>query len=170
MTICFYGFNMRYYLNKQPFPLFPYTRRSLLHIHAWFRIAVPSWLVELLIHQWNTITVDSCLGPQLYYTGCSGKIVFFSLKCCVFFLTLPVLLQRWCSTCLVFVHTLTPSENRERPCLMLGAKSPLNNLSAHPPVPNSLCVCIKNYLMTFFLLAPCECRNIMAYMYISISI
>ena len=30
-------------------------------------------------------------------------------------MTLPVLLQRWFSTCLVCVHTLTPRENRERP-------------------------------------------------------
>ena len=37
--------------------------------------------------------------------------VFF-LKMLWFFLTLPVLLQRWCSTCPVCVHTLTP---RERP-------------------------------------------------------
>ena len=32
-----------------------------------------------------------------------------------FFETLPVLLQRWCSTCLVCVHTLPQRENRERP-------------------------------------------------------
>ena len=32
-----------------------------------------------------------------------------------FFWTLPVLLQRWCSTCLVCVHTLTQRENREGP-------------------------------------------------------
>ena len=31
-----------------------------------------------------------------------------------FFWTLPVLLQRWLSTCLVCVHTLTPRENRVR--------------------------------------------------------
>ena len=31
-----------------------------------------------------------------------------------FFWTLPVLLQRWCSTCPVCVHTLTPRENRVR--------------------------------------------------------
>ena len=39
-------------------------------------------------------------------TGCTLNIVFF-LKICV-------LLQRWCSTCLVCVHTLTPRENRVR--------------------------------------------------------
>ena len=47
------------------------------------------------------------------YTGCSLKIVFF-LKILWFFWALPVLLQRWCSTCLVCVHTLTPRENRVR--------------------------------------------------------
>ena len=47
-------------------------------------------------------------------TGCSLNIVFF-LKILLFFWPLPVLLQRWCSTCLVCVHTLTPRENRERP-------------------------------------------------------
>ena len=31
-----------------------------------------------------------------------------------FFWTLPILLQRWFSTCLVCVHTLTPRENRVR--------------------------------------------------------
>ena len=38
----------------------------------------------------------------------------FFLKILWFFSTLPVLLQRWCSTCLVCVHTLTPRENRLR--------------------------------------------------------
>ena len=47
------------------------------------------------------------------YTGCSLNIVFF-LKMLWFFWTLPVLLQRWCSTCLVCAHTLTLRENRER--------------------------------------------------------
>ena len=38
----------------------------------------------------------------------------FFLKILWFFWTLPVLLERWCSTCPVCVHTLTPRENRER--------------------------------------------------------
>ena len=38
----------------------------------------------------------------------------FFLKFFWFFWTLPVLLQRWFSTCLVRVHTLIPRENRER--------------------------------------------------------
>ena len=43
------------------------------------------------------------------------KILCFFLKIRWFFLTMPVLLQRGCSICLVIVHTLTPRENRERP-------------------------------------------------------
>ena len=39
----------------------------------------------------------------------------FFLKMLWFFLTLPVLLQRWFSTCLVCVHTLTPRKHIERP-------------------------------------------------------
>ena len=46
-------------------------------------------------------------------TGCSLNIVFF-LKIFWIFWTLPVLLQRWCSTCLVCVHILTSRENRVR--------------------------------------------------------
>ena len=46
--------------------------------------------------------------------GVHKKLCFF-LKILCFFWTLPVLLQRWFSTCLVCVHTLTPKENRERP-------------------------------------------------------
>ena len=45
--------------------------------------------------------------------GCSLNIVFF-LKFFWIFRTLPVLLQRWCSTCLACVHTLTSRENRVR--------------------------------------------------------
>ena len=47
-------------------------------------------------------------------TGCILNIVFF-LKMLWFFLTLPVLLQRWCSTCHLAVHTLTLRINRESP-------------------------------------------------------
>ena len=43
------------------------------------------------------------------------KYCVFSLEFMFFFWTLPVLMQRWFSTCLVCVHTLTPRENRERP-------------------------------------------------------
>ena len=52
-----------------------------------------------------------CVLPLL-----AGSPLFrvFFLKILWFFLTLPVLLQRWCSTCPVCVHTLTPRENRER--------------------------------------------------------
>ena len=46
------------------------------------------------------------------------KYCVFSLKCCDFFLTLPVLLQRWCSSCHLVVQArslvYTPRRNRER--------------------------------------------------------
>ena len=54
------------------------------------------------------------LACQIKYTGCSLHIVVFFLKILWFFWTLSDLLQRWCSTCLACVHTLTPRENRER--------------------------------------------------------
>ena len=41
---------------------------------------------------------------HVFNTGCSLNIVFF----------LPVLLQRWCSTCLVCVHTLTLREKQRK--------------------------------------------------------
>ena len=41
------------------------------------------------------------------------NFVFFPSNFEIFW-TLPALLQRWCSTCLVCVHTLTPWENRVR--------------------------------------------------------
>ena len=49
----------------------------------------------------------------LLSTGCSLNIVFF-LKMLWFFLTLPVLLQRWCSTCLVCVYTYWHKRKTER--------------------------------------------------------
>ena len=45
------------------------------------------------------------------YTGCSLNIVFFP-EIMLFFWTLPVLQQRWFSSCLLCVHKLTPRENR----------------------------------------------------------
>ena len=48
---------------------------------------------------------------------------------------------------------------------MCNVPSSAGMSSAHPPIPNSLHMCVKNnYLMTYFLLAPCDCTNIMAYM------
>ena len=52
--------------------------------------------------------------PSLKYRVFIKYCVLF-LKMLRFFSTLPVLLQRWCSTCPVCVHTLTPRENRESP-------------------------------------------------------
>ena len=49
----------------------------------------------------------------MHYYRVFIKYCVSSLKFCDFFLTLPVPLQRWCSTCLVCVHTLTLRENRE---------------------------------------------------------
>ena len=50
----------------------------------------------------------------MYYRVFFKYCVFFP-KILWFFWTLPVLLQRWCSSCLVCVHTLTLRANRERP-------------------------------------------------------
>ena len=47
-----------------------------------------------------------------------------------FFWTLPVLLQRWFSTCLVCVHILTPRENRVRNILNNSDKNTIFN--EHP--------------------------------------
>ena len=50
---------------------------------------------------------------------------------------------------------------------MCNVPSSAGMSSAHPPIPNSLHMCVKNnYLMTYFLLAPCDCTNIMAYTYV----
>ena len=54
----------------------------------------------------------------------------FFLKMLCFFWTLPVLLQRWFSTCLVCVHTLTPRENRVRNILKIRKKNTIIN--EHP--------------------------------------
>ena len=62
-------------------------------------------------------------------TGCSLNIFFF-LKIYWFFWTLPVLLQRWFSTCLVCVDTLTPRENRVRNIFLKSEKNTIFN--EHP--------------------------------------
>ena len=46
----------------------------------------------------------------MYYFRTFSRTI---LKILLFFLSLQDLLQRWCSTCLVYVHTLPPRENRE---------------------------------------------------------
>ena len=50
------------------------------------------------------------------------------------FWTLPLLLQRWCSTCLLCVHTLTPRENRERSESGNILKSSKNTICNEHPV------------------------------------
>ena len=94
----------------------PFARGLDIYISLWFD-PNQSWLVI-----WSSVTMvvyTSSLVPFLravnyrWYlstTGCTLNIVFF-LK---IFWTLPILLQRRCSTCLVCVHTLTPRENRVR--------------------------------------------------------
>ena len=68
-----------------------------------------------------------------------------------FFWTLPVLLQRWFSTCLVCVHTLTPRENREKPefFLKFGKYTILNE---HPVIymPPLRCISFEINLCYFF--------------------
>ena len=56
-----------------------------------------------------------CMCHELltYIQGVHWILCLF-LKILWFFWTLPVLLQRWFSTCLVFVHTLTPREGKYR--------------------------------------------------------
>ena len=53
------------------------------------------------------------LGESGSGTGCSLNIVF-CLKILWFFWTLPGLLQRWCSTCLVCVHTTDTEEKQTK--------------------------------------------------------
>ena len=59
------------------------------------------------------------------------NIVFF-LKMLWFFWTLPVLLQRWCSTCLVCVHTLTLRETEKGQSPEYFKSSKKNNFNKHP--------------------------------------
>ena len=52
-----------------------------------------------------------------------------------FFWTLRVLLQRWCSTCLVLVNTPTPRENRERQESRIFLNLQKNTIFNEHPVP-----------------------------------
>ena len=81
-----------------------------------------SWNRDLLPHiiHSNVLLCNNkswtfCWGffGRTYYTGCSLNIVFF-LTILWFFWTLSVLLQRWCSTWLVCVHTLTPKKKQRK--------------------------------------------------------
>ena len=61
----------------------------------------------LLLDGWSVVR-SVIIFYKLNFHAPIGAFVLYSR-------TLPVLLQRWCSTCLVCVHTLTPREDRERP-------------------------------------------------------
>ena len=74
-------------------------------------------------------STNAAQSASVHCTGCSLNIVFF-LKMLRFFWTLSVLLQRWCSTCLVCVHTLAPSENRVRSISKSSEKNTIFN--EHP--------------------------------------
>ena len=65
------------------------------------------------------------------------KYCVFSSKCCDF-LTLPVLLHRWFSICLLCVHTLTQRENRERPESGIFLTNLKNTILNEHPVPASI--------------------------------
>ena len=83
---------------------------------------------------------------EVYGTGCSLKIVFF-LKILWFFWTLPILLQRWFSTCLVCAHTLTPRENRERqsPEHFKNFEKKNTIFNEHPVSQNKNCIFISDH-------------------------
>ena len=69
-------------------------------------------------------SVDACMYNfsciEKLYIQALSSLSIFNFKLLPFYYTpfflkmLWFLLQPWCSTCLVCVHTLTPSENRER--------------------------------------------------------
>ena len=71
-------------------------------------------------------------------TGCSLNIVFF-LEILWFFWTLPVLLQRWCSTCHLVVHAwgpvYTPREARVRKIFWIFRNNTIFN---EHPVPTNI--------------------------------
>ena len=74
------------------------------------------------------------LSPHLCCYSVFIKYCFFPLKMLWFFWTLPVLLQRWWSTCLVCVHIMTPRENRERPESKIFKNIPKNTTFNEHPV------------------------------------
>ena len=72
------------------------------------RFRLRKQICKLHIHKWMYLQACNL------WTRTLNIILCFFLKILWSFWTLPVLLQRWFSTCLVCVHTLTPRENRER--------------------------------------------------------
>ena len=78
----------------------------------WGKIITNPTIVQPTIKP--SVPVDALVElKHCSFTGYSLIIVFF-LKVLWLFWTLPVLLHRWFSTCLVFVHTMTPRDNRVR--------------------------------------------------------
>ena len=98
--------------------------------------------------------------PDCLHTGCSLNIVFF-LKNVWFFWTLPVLLQRWCSTCLVCVHTDNKGKQRKARVQNILSASLLDLLSLSLFLSCRFClsvyrpfdrsVCLNMYLPLFYL-------------------
>ena len=78
-----------------------------------------SWVNSCKIKSWENIdnwfiNCDRIWSYQKTYRVFI-KYCVFSLKFCDFLDSArPVLRQRWCSTCLVCVHTLTPRENQRK--------------------------------------------------------
>ena len=70
------------------------------------------WLWPKQTFLWNIINIFTIIIYCVVLKILKYRVF---IKYCVFFWTLPVLLQRWVSTCLLCVHTLTLRENRERP-------------------------------------------------------
>ena len=98
---------------------------KVFHFPFFYRRRECTFSLEMCAHNlWKyvhtcNLLMQSCVAILMMqqdiflHTGCSLNIVFF-LKIVWIFWTLSVLLQRWCSTCLVCVHTLTSRENRVR--------------------------------------------------------
>ena len=79
---------------------------SIIQSFYWFKVKHDDVKLLMINHD------GGITRSFLVYTGCLLNIVFF-LNILWFFWTLPVLLHRWCSTCLMCVHTLTHQEKTE---------------------------------------------------------
>ena len=90
---------------------FSFFARHTDHLRLYLKSTLSGWHCDFwLLHDFRWLL---CGGKYMFIvslsTGCS-----LNIKMLWFFLTLPVLIQRWCSTCLVCVLTLTPRQNSER--------------------------------------------------------
>ena len=86
------------------------TFMSSFYLYIWLSIYLSFYqsFISISYHLSWLFIIILIYCPFIHiHTGCSLNIVFF-LKILCFFWTLPVLLQRRCSTCPVCVHTLTP--------------------------------------------------------------